>query len=175
MLAILLGAAGFATAECDGGDGSIAHVQRLSPEVLLLSTSSWGDSIGIARTLHNGEMTRRTHVVLITGHGDPEYRQRAFAAGCKACLLKPVDVDQLIGELSRLTGVRPAAADLRTLPRHSSADAQRFVQECSNSIEAARVALDRARTVSARAQKQIERANRFLARVGPSRSPAKRP
>jgi CheY-like chemotaxis protein len=174
MLATLLSAAGFETAECEGGDGSIDHVKRLSPDVLLLSTSSWGDSIGIVRALNDGNGTSRTPVILITGHGDPEYRQRALEAGCKACLLKPVDVDQLVTELSRLTEHPAVQTASPRLPRHTSADAQLFVRECSTSIEAARVALAQARVVSARAARQVERANRFLARVGRSSSPVKR-
>ena len=49
------------------------------------------------------DSTRGTQVILLTGHGDPEYRRRAFEAGCKACLLKPVDINQLMTEISRLT------------------------------------------------------------------------
>ena len=164
MLALLLDAAGYDTAECDGGEGSIAHVQRLTPDVMLLSTTSSGDTLKIARTIHEGESTRSTHVILLTGHGDPDYRSRAFEAGCKACLLKPVDVNQLLSEISRVTGAAPQSSPVR-LRRHASADARRFVQDCSSSIESARAALVQARTVSARAQQQVERANQILRRV----------
>ena len=104
MLGILLTAAGYDIAECDGGHGTVAHAQRLAPDVVLLSTSSWGDSIATVTALRSNRWTTGTHVILITGHGDPDYLQRAMDAGCHACLLKPVDVDQLIAELSRLTG-----------------------------------------------------------------------
>jgi len=170
MLAILLGAAGFDIAECDGGDGAIGHVQRLTPDVLLLSTSTRGDSIGIARSLRDGDGTSRIPIVLLTGHGDPAFRQHALEVGCEACLLKPVDVDQLITELSRLTADASSREVFPGMPRQTSADAQRFVRECSNSIDSAKVALERARMVSARAQKQVERANMFLTRIGISKS-----
>ena len=166
MLALLLDAAGYDTAECDGGERSIAHVQRLTPDVMLLSTTSSGDTLKIARTIREGESTRSTHVILLTGHGDPDYRSRAFEAGCKACLLKPVDVNQLLSEISRVTASAPQFSSVPAVPRHTSADARRFVQDCSNSIESARAALDHARMVSARAQQQVERANQFLSRVG---------
>jgi CheY-like chemotaxis protein len=166
MLAFLLDAAGYEIAECEGGEASIAHVRRLTPDVMLLSTTSSGDTLTVARTLRDGESTRDTHVILLTGHGDPEYRRRAFAAGCKACLLRPVDVNQLLTEISRVTGAAPISSSVPVHSRVASADAQQFVQACSNSIESARAALDHARVVSARAEKQVERANRFLLRVG---------
>jgi hypothetical protein len=40
------------------------------------------------------------------------------------------------------------------------------VQNCSNSINSAKAALDHARMVSERAQKQVDRANDFLLRLG---------
>jgi CheY-like chemotaxis protein len=166
MLALLLDAAGYDTAECEGGEASIAHVQRLAPDVMLLSTTSRGDTLEVARTLRDGESTRGTHIILLTGHGDPDYRRRAFEAGCKACLLKPVDVNQLLSEISRVTAAAPPFPSVRAGRRHASADARQFVQDCCNSIESARAALDHARAVSARAQKQVDRANRFLLRVG---------
>jgi adenylate cyclase len=172
MLAILLGAAGYATAECDGGDGSVAHVRRLAPDVLLLSTASHGDSLGIVEAVRQDESTSRTRVVLITGHGDPDFRQRALIAGCEACLLKPVDIDQLVGELSRLTHGKPRARVTSAALRATSADARRLVEDCCTSIDSAKVALERARVVSARAAKQVERAKVFLERVagqGPQR------
>jgi len=170
MLAILLGAAGFETAECDGGDGAIGHVQRLTPDVVLLSTTTRGDTIGIARSLRDGDGTSRIPIVLLTGHGDPAFRERALESGCQACLLKPVDVDQLIKELSRVTADSSPREVFPGMPRQTSADAHRFVRECSSSIDSAKVALERARIVSARAQKQVERANMFLTRIGLSRS-----
>ena len=165
MLAILLEAAGYETAECDGGAVSISRARELRPDVVLLSTNSRGGSLGILSALQQADGGSRTRVVVITGHADPEFRQRALMAGCEACLLKPVDVDQLMRELSRLTG-RPKISGMSSrLPRESSADALKMVQECCNSIDSARAALERARTVSARAAKQVERASHFLERV----------
>ena len=165
MLAILLKAAGYETAECDGGDAAISRARELRPDVVLLSTNSWGDSLGILSALR-GDGAGRTRVVVITGHADPAFRQRALMAGCGACLLKPVDVDQLIRELERLTDRRAVSGVSSELVRNSSADARKMVEECCNSIDSARAALERARTVSARAARQVQRANRFLARVG---------
>jgi CheY-like chemotaxis protein len=166
MLAILLKAAGYDTAECDGGAASISRARELRPDVVLLSTNSWGDSLGIINALQGGDGASRTRVVVITGHADPAFRQRALMAGCEACLLKPVDVDQLIRELSRLTE-GPAVSGLSLgLPHDSPADARKMVEQCCNSIDSAKAALEHARAVSARAAKQVERANHVLARVG---------
>jgi CheY-like chemotaxis protein len=166
MLAILLKAAGYDTAECDGGGAAISSARELRPDVVLLSTNSWGDSLGIVSALQGGDGASRSRVVVITGHADPAFRQRALMAGCEACLLKPVDVDELIRELSRLTDRPPVFSAPSRLARNSSADARKVVEECCNSIDSAKAALEQARAVSARASKQIERANRFLARVG---------
>jgi CheY-like chemotaxis protein len=166
MLALLLEAAGYKTAECDGGDGVIDHVGRLSPDVLLLSTTSRSESIAIATVLKNRNGAGRTGVILLTGHSDLHYRERALEAGCSACLLKPIDVDQLVGEIARLTADQARAGEAEGGVMPVSADARGLVRECCNSIESAKAALERARIVSARAEKQVDRANRFLARIG---------
>lgn len=166
MLAVLLDSAGYDTAECEGGEAAIGHVRRLTPDVMVLSTTSWGDTLQVARVLREGESTRGTQVILLTGHGEPDYSRRAFEAGCQACLLKPVDINQLVSEISRLTAGSPPSPSHSPQRPRASADARQFVQDCCNSIESARAALDHARIVSARAQKQVERANRLLLRVG---------
>jgi CheY-like chemotaxis protein len=166
MLAILLKAAGYDTAECDGGGAAISSARELRPDVVLLSTNSWGDSLGIVSALQGGDGASRSRVVVISGHADPAFRQRALMAGCAACLLKPVDVEELIRELSRLTERPAVSTALSKQPGDSSADARRMVEECCNSIYSAKAALEHARAVSARAAKQVERANDFLARVG---------
>jgi CheY-like chemotaxis protein len=166
MLAILLKAAGYDTAESNGGGAAISSARELRPDVVLLSTNSWGDSLGIVSALQDGDGARRPRVVVITGHADPAFRQRALMAGCEACLLKPVDVDQLIRELSRLTDAPTLSRVPSRLPRDSSADARKMVEECCNSIDSAKAALEHARAVAARAAKQVERANHFLARLG---------
>ena len=173
MLTILLGSAGYRTAECDGGDGAVDHVRRLLPDVVVLSTSSWGDSLEIVRAVQSDDRTSRTRFVLITGHGDPSYRQRALDAGCDACLLKPVDLDELTGALLQITG-KPIGASASSALRRPTSDARRVVDECSSSIQSAKVALQRARTVSARAATQVERANKFLERVSLGRARANR-
>src|SRR5687768_1868229 len=75
MLGVLLDAAGYDTVECDGGEAAVAQAQRLTPDVMLLSTTSWGDTLEVARTLRDGESTRGTRIILLTGHGDPDYRK----------------------------------------------------------------------------------------------------
>ena len=107
MLAVLLDSAGYDTAECEGGEAAIGHVRRLTPDVMVLSTTSWGDTLQVARVLREGDSTRGTQVILLTGHGEPDYSRRAFEAGCQACLLKPVDINQLVSEISRLTAGSP--------------------------------------------------------------------
>jgi len=174
MLALLLKAAGYRTAESDGADGAVDDVERLCPDVVLLSTSSRGDSIEIARALRDGGGASRPRVILLTGHAGPEHRERALEAGCAACLLKPIDVDQLVDEISRVTAettTAPGERDMDGDEMLKPTDARALVRDCSNSIESAKAALERARVVSARAAKQVERANRFLARISGQRRP----
>jgi len=80
--------------------------------------------------------------------------------------MKPIDVDQLVGHISQLTAQMTRGGDTEGDEMPTSADARRLVRDCCNSIETAKAALEHARVVSARAEKQVERANRFLTRIG---------
>jgi CheY-like chemotaxis protein len=66
------------------------------PDLLLLDlTLPDGDGLDVARTLE-GRGVHPKATVALTGHDDPETRQRCQAAGCTELMLKPVPTRELL-------------------------------------------------------------------------------
>jgi FixJ family two-component response regulator len=56
-----------------------------------------------------GPLKSRLPVVLVTGRGDKELRERVLAAGADCYIEKPVDVDQLVSTIHGLLAKAPVA------------------------------------------------------------------
>jgi CheY-like chemotaxis protein len=83
---------------------AVAAATADPPDVLLLDlTLPDGDGLAVlARLGARGALPRAA--VALTGHDDPETRERCLAAGCRAVLLKPVPARELVrmvGEWAR--------------------------------------------------------------------------
>lgn len=76
------------------------RVARQHPDVVLLDIGMpVMDGYGVARALraHHGKAIR---LIALTGYGLPEDRERTGAAGFDTHLVKPVDVETLLGHLA---------------------------------------------------------------------------
>ena len=99
------------------GDGlrGVQLALALRPEVALVDIGLPGiDGYEVARRLRATEAGREMTLVALTGYGRPEDRDRALAAGFDAHLVKPVDPEDLLELLARLThqrGLAGQAAD----------------------------------------------------------------
>ncbi len=92
-------------AVADGAQG-IARVKKKAPDVAVIDIGLPGvDGYEVARRIR-ALGARRPFLIALTGHGQPEDRQRAADAGFDAHLVKPVDPEDL-------------ARVLATLPRRS--------------------------------------------------------
>jgi DNA-binding response OmpR family regulator len=117
MLAILLETQGFATVVCDGGNSTVEAVERSAPDAILLATTTYGDELEIVHHLRRCYGAGCPPIILVTGFHTAEFRSRALAAGCSACLLIPINFSEVVAELERALG--QSAPQLAIPPVHA--------------------------------------------------------
>ncbi|HVE70338.1 MAG TPA: MASE1 domain-containing protein [Thermoanaerobaculia bacterium] len=101
MLVILLRRAGHDVRAASDGVAAISAAEAFVPEIVLLDVGLPGlDGYGVARKLRSSPRVSDAMLVALTGYGQDEDRERAFAAGFDHHLLKPAEpaaVLELIG------------------------------------------------------------------------------
>lgn len=86
------------------GTAAVAAVHEELPDVLLLDLAMPQlDGLAVARQLREEGHTR-LRIIGISAHGNPDYRQRALAAGMDDFLVKPVRLGELSRCVQRHTG-----------------------------------------------------------------------
>ena len=94
-LALLLGMLGHRIDTAEDGESGVQAALSLGPEVALIDIGLPKlDGHAVATRLR-AELGKRTRLIALTGHSQPEDRQRALEAGFDAHLAKPVDLDEL--------------------------------------------------------------------------------
>ena len=71
---------------------------RVVDVMLLDLTLPDGDGLGVLTALREGGHEPRVTAAL-TGHAEPEIAARCTAAGCRAVLVKPVPIGELLGRV----------------------------------------------------------------------------
>jgi CheY-like chemotaxis protein len=85
------------------GPEGITAAQLFHPEVVLCDIGLPGvDGYEVARRLRSDDQTATVRLIAITGYGAEADRERAQAAGFDRHLVKPVDPDRLLTELTPL-------------------------------------------------------------------------
>lgn len=97
-LATLLEMQGHRTRTANDGPHALDHCRASRPDVVLLDIGLPGmDGYEVARRLKNMPSFSTVKLVAITGYGQPEDVAHAKAAGFDHHLVKPVDLDGLLG------------------------------------------------------------------------------
>lgn len=105
MLRAMLTLEGFDVAESTSGDGTLAAVASLSPDVILLDGAlPHTDGLMVAKRLRADDAAVGTRIVFVSGRGGRALERSVYAAGCDSFLLKPLDFDQLLLIVRRLAG-----------------------------------------------------------------------
>lgn len=74
-----------------------------APQIVLLDLSlGHEDGLDILAQWSERDLPR-PHVLALTGHADPETRERCIDAGCQSVLLKPVPTAELVSRVRALT------------------------------------------------------------------------
>jgi two-component system, cell cycle response regulator DivK len=103
----LLEHAGWSVHEASNGEQALELVNGELPRVVVADISIPGiDGWEMTRRLKLDQRTREVPVLLMTGHGLDEDRQRARDLGCAGYLVKPVSPSGLIAEVERLAEPR---------------------------------------------------------------------
>lgn len=101
MLVILLKRHGHEVRAASDGPAAIAEAQSFSPEVVLLDVGLPRlDGYAVAQALRAASGTTEALLVALTGYGQEEDREKAFAAGFDHHLLKPTDPAQVLAVMS---------------------------------------------------------------------------
>jgi signal transduction histidine kinase len=101
MLRAVLELGGHEVHETPDGRAGISAAARLRPDVALIDIGLPGiDGYEVAR--HLRQRDPGLHLIAVTGYGQPEDRRRAFDAGFRAHLVKPVapeDLERVLADL----------------------------------------------------------------------------
>ncbi|MCS6871970.1 MAG: response regulator [Anaerolineae bacterium] len=112
MLQMFLEINGYETVAVLDGESALLTVQVESPDAVLLDLQL-PDLSGIEvcrrlRTSPELSAFAELPIIIITAHGNPEMRRRAFEAGANAYFTKPIRFPELLAELRRLLAAQQA-------------------------------------------------------------------
>lgn len=95
-------------------EAALAALRADPPDLVLLDlTLPDGDGLVVARTLKARTDREKPVVVALTGHDDPENRERCLEAGCIAMLLKPVPARELMARVDGWLAQRVGELEVR--------------------------------------------------------------
>ena len=96
----LLGTCGYKVMVAHSGREGLETARKLVPHIVLCDIGlPDGDGYTVASMLRQTSGTTGARLIAVTGHGEPQHRRRALAAGFDQHLVKPVDPRVLLGEL----------------------------------------------------------------------------
>jgi signal transduction histidine kinase/ActR/RegA family two-component response regulator len=105
-LARVLRMAGHAAEVAYDGPSAVAAALRLRPDVVVLDIGLPGMSgYEVAERLRQSPEAAGTRLVALSGYGQPEDREKSFAAGCDHHFVKPVNLARLLAVIGE--DVRP--------------------------------------------------------------------
>ena len=109
----------------DGAD-AIRAAQRLHPDLILLDYAMPGiHGVDVCMAIRSDPSTTRTPIIMLTGHGDDEIRQRSVAAGANGFLTKPfspLSLEETIRALLGATQLAVVAPSVAPSPSGPIAD-----------------------------------------------------
>jgi PAS domain S-box-containing protein len=106
MMRILLESSGHEVHDAADGASGVELASRLEPDVVLIDIGLPGlDGYEVARRIR-ASLRGAPRLVALSGYGQPEDKQRAFAAGFDDHLVKPADPQRLASILTAPPGAR---------------------------------------------------------------------
>lgn len=103
MMKLLLELIGYRVFEAINGREAVELAGDINPDLILMDLSlPLLDGISATRIIRQNPLLSSVPIVALTAHTEPEFRDRAYAAGCDEFIGKPVDFDQLESMLKRM-------------------------------------------------------------------------
>jgi CheY-like chemotaxis protein len=104
IMRILLELSGHEVHDAGDGPSGVEMAARVEPEVVLIDIGLPGlDGYEVARRIR-AKLRDRARLVALSGYGQREDRQRAFAAGFDDHLVKPADPERLASIIAGAPG-----------------------------------------------------------------------
>jgi CheY-like chemotaxis protein len=109
VLALVLAAAGHQVEQARDGVDALARLRRVVPDLMLLDMMMPRmDGEELLRTVRRDRRLADVPVVLLSGHQSA--REKAAELGADGCLVKPIELEDLVATIDRLAAPRPAVS-----------------------------------------------------------------
>src|SRR4051812_23671926 len=104
MMRRLLEMSGYRVVEAINGNQAVERAASERPDIILMDLSlPQLDGLAATRRIRAHENAHRVPIVAVSAHDSADFHAEALAAGCNEYVTKPIDFDQLVQLLDRLT------------------------------------------------------------------------
>ena len=104
MMRRLLEMSGYRVIEAVNGNQAVEAAINERPDLILMDLSlPMLDGLAATRRIREAEGLGRVPIVAVSAHDSADFHTEALAAGCNEYVTKPIDFDQLVQLLDRLT------------------------------------------------------------------------
>jgi CheY-like chemotaxis protein len=104
MMRRLLEMSGYQVVEAVNGNQAVERAASDEPDIILMDLSlPQLDGLAATRRIRSQEGARKVPIVAVSAHDSADFHAEALAAGCNEYVTKPIDFDQLVQLLDRLT------------------------------------------------------------------------
>lgn len=105
MMRRLLEMSGYQVVEAVNGKQAVEKAESERPAIILMDLSlPQLDGLSATRQIRQREGMSKMPIVAVSAHDSADFHAEALAAGCNEYVTKPIDFDQLVQLLDRLTG-----------------------------------------------------------------------
>jgi two-component system, cell cycle response regulator DivK len=105
MMRRLLEMSGYHVVEAVNGKQAVETAEREHPDLILMDLSlPMLDGLAATRQIRAQNGLGKVPIVAVSAHDSADFHAEALAAGCNEYVTKPIDFDQLVQLLDRLTG-----------------------------------------------------------------------
>ena len=104
MMRRLLEMSGYRVVEAVNGNQAVEEAARQRPDIILMDLSlPQLDGLAATRRIRSQDGLGKVPIVAVSAHDSADFHAEALAAGCNEYVTKPIDFDQLVQLLDRLT------------------------------------------------------------------------
>ena len=104
MMRRLLEMSGYRVVEAVNGNQAVEAAERERPDIILMDLSlPMLDGLAATRRIRAHDGLSKVPIVAVSAHDSADFHAEALAAGCDEYVTKPIDFDQLVQLLNRLT------------------------------------------------------------------------
>jgi CheY-like chemotaxis protein len=104
MMRRLLEMSGYRVVEAVNGNQAVERAASEHPDIILMDLSlPQLDGLAATRRIREQQGLRKTPIIAVSAHDSADFHAEALAAGCNEYVTKPIDFDQLVQLLGRMT------------------------------------------------------------------------